>query len=121
MNSASPRTASFKSSSISPPVASLFGFFFVESSKWVVGALQLLSEAAEQQQRQQSSSRAEAAAEQQQLQKQQHSIIILDELSGVGVGGCGVHSLKSGAGWFGRRWGHLELLSPGNIGVQCLV
>ena len=30
---------------------------------------------------------------------------VLDELSGVGVGGCGVYSLKSGAGWFGRRCG----------------
>ena len=28
---------------------------------------------------------------------------VLDELSGVGVGGCGVYSLRSGAGWFGRR------------------
>ena len=32
--------------------------------------------------------------------------VVLDELSGVGVGGCGVYSLKSGAGWFGRGWGH---------------
>ena len=40
---------------------------------------------------------------------------LLDELSGVGVGGCGVYSLKSGAGWFGRRWGHLELLPPGSV------
>ena len=36
---------------------------------------------------------------------------LLDELSGVGVGGCGVYSLKSGAGWFGRRWGHLEVIA----------
>ena len=43
---------------------------------------------------------------------------VLDELSGVGVGGCGVYSLKSGAGWFGRRWRHLELLLPGNLGVE---
>ena len=43
---------------------------------------------------------------------------VLDELSGVGVGGCGVYSLKSGAGWFGRRWGHLELLPPGELGVE---
>ena len=27
---------------------------------------------------------------------------VVDELSGVGVGGCGVYSLRSGAGWFGR-------------------
>ena len=37
---------------------------------------------------------------------------VLDQLSGVGVGGCGVCSLKSGAGWFGRGWRHLELLPP---------
>ena len=43
---------------------------------------------------------------------------VLGELSGVGVGGCGVCSLKSGAGWFGRRWGHMELLPPGNLGVE---
>ena len=30
---------------------------------------------------------------------------VLNELSGVGVGGCGMYSLKSGAGWFDRRWG----------------
>ena len=29
---------------------------------------------------------------------------VLDELSGVGFGGCGMYSLKSGAGWFDRRW-----------------
>ena len=29
---------------------------------------------------------------------------VLDELSGVVVGVCGVYSLRSGAGWFGRRW-----------------
>ena len=28
---------------------------------------------------------------------------VLDELLGVGVCGCGVYSLKSGACWFGRR------------------
>ena len=43
---------------------------------------------------------------------------VLDELSGVGVGRCGVYSLRSGAGWFGRRWGHLELLPPGDLGVE---
>ena len=40
---------------------------------------------------------------------------VLDELSGVGGG---VYSLKSGAGWCGRRWGHLELLPLGNLGVE---
>ena len=43
---------------------------------------------------------------------------VLDELSGIGVGGCGVYSLKSGAGWFGRRWCHLEWLPPGDLGVE---
>ena len=43
---------------------------------------------------------------------------VLDELSGIGVGGCGVYSLKSGAGWFDRRWCHLELLPPGDLGVE---
>ena len=41
-----------------------------------------------------------------------------DELSGVGVGGYGVYSLISGAGWFGRMWCHLELLIPGEPGVE---
>ena len=41
-----------------------------------------------------------------------------DELSGVGVRGCGVYSLKSGVGWFDRRWGHLESLPPGEFGVE---
>ena len=40
-------------------------------------------------------------------------------MSGVGVGGCGVYSLRSGAGWFGRIWGHLDLLLPnGNLGLE---
>ena len=44
---------------------------------------------------------------------------VVDELSGVGVGGCAVYSLRSGAGWFGRRWGHLELLPPdGDLGLE---
>ena len=43
---------------------------------------------------------------------------VRDELSGVGVGGCGVYSSKSGAGWFHRRWGHLELLTPDDHGVE---
>ena len=34
------------------------------------------------------------------------------ELSGVGVAGCGVYARASGAAWFGRRWGHLDLLLP---------
>ena len=43
---------------------------------------------------------------------------VRDELSGVGAGGCGVYSYGSGAGWFHRRWGHLELLPPGDLGVE---
>ena len=50
---------------------------------------------------------------------------VVDELSGVGVGGCGVYSLRSGAGLFGRRWEHLELLPPDGIlawsAVSCLI
>ena len=46
---------------------------------------------------------------------------VLDELSGIGVGGCGVYSLRSGAGWFDRRLGHLELLplSEPGVALQC--
>ena len=40
---------------------------------------------------------------------------VLDELSGVGAV---FYSSRSGAGWFGRRWGHMELLPLGNIGVE---
>ena len=36
----------------------------------------------------------------------------------LGLVGCGVYSLRSGAGWFGRRWGHQELLPPGDLGVE---
>ena len=43
---------------------------------------------------------------------------VQDELSGVGAGGCGVYSSRSGAGWFHRKWGHLELLPPGDLGVE---
>ena len=43
---------------------------------------------------------------------------VLDELSGIGVGGCVVYSLRSGAGWFDRRWGHLELLPHSESGVE---
>ena len=28
------------------------------------------------------------------------------------------YSLSLVGGWFGRRWGHLELLPPGNLGVE---
>ena len=37
---------------------------------------------------------------------------VVDDLSGVGVGGCWVHSHRSGCGWFDHRWGHLDLLRP---------
>ena len=40
------------------------------------------------------------------------------ELSGVGVGGCGMYFLMSGAGWFDRKWRHLELLPPCELGVE---
>ena len=43
---------------------------------------------------------------------------VRNELSGVGVGGCGVYSSQSGVGWFHRRWGHLELLPPDDHGVE---
>ena len=44
---------------------------------------------------------------------------VVDELSGVGVGGCGEYSLRSEAGWFGRRWEHLDLSPPdGNFGLE---
>ena len=36
----------------------------------------------------------------------------MDASSGVGVAGCGVYAYVSGAAWFGRRWGHLDLLPP---------
>ena len=38
--------------------------------------------------------------------------LFVDELSGVGVAGCCVHAHASGAAWFGRKWGHLDLLPP---------
>ena len=38
--------------------------------------------------------------------------LVLDGFSGVGVAGCGVYAHASGAAWFGRRWGHLDLLPP---------
>ena len=38
--------------------------------------------------------------------------LVLDGFSGVGVAGCGVYAHESGAAWFGRQWGHLDLLPP---------
>ena len=35
---------------------------------------------------------------------------VVDDLSGIGAGGCGVYAHRSGSGWFGRRWGHLDVL-----------
>ena len=32
--------------------------------------------------------------------------------SGIGVAGRGVYAHASGAAWFGRMWGHLDLLPP---------
>ena len=36
----------------------------------------------------------------------------MDDCSGIGVAGCGVFAHASGAAWFGRIWGHLDLLPP---------
>ena len=38
--------------------------------------------------------------------------LVLDACSGIGVAGCGVYAHASGAAWFGRMWGHLDLLPP---------
>ena len=38
--------------------------------------------------------------------------LVLDGFSGIGSAGCGVYACCSGAAWFGRRWGHLDLLPP---------
>ena len=38
--------------------------------------------------------------------------LVLDGFSGVGVAGCSVYAHASGAAWFGRHWGHLDLLPP---------
>ena len=38
--------------------------------------------------------------------------LVLDSFSGVGFAGCGVYAHESGAAWFGRQWGHLDLLPP---------
>ena len=38
--------------------------------------------------------------------------LVVHEVSGVGVAGCGVYAHASGAAWFGRKWGHLDLLPP---------
>ena len=35
---------------------------------------------------------------------------VVEELSVVGCGGCGLYAHRSGLGWFGRRWGHPGLL-----------
>ena len=39
----------------------------------------------------------------------------------VGVAGCGVYAHASGAAWFGRKWGHLDLLPPlpDGVGEAC--
>ena len=38
--------------------------------------------------------------------------LVLDDCSGIGVAGCGVYAHASSAAWFGRMWGHLDLLPP---------
>ena len=43
--------------------------------------------------------------------------LVVHEVSGVGVAGCGVYA----PAWFSRRWGHLDLLPPlpGGAGEAC--
>ena len=36
--------------------------------------------------------------------------ILEDPFSGIGIAGCRVYAHVSGAAWFGRMWGHLDLL-----------
>ena len=38
--------------------------------------------------------------------------LVLDGFSGVGFAGCGVYARGSGAAWYGRQWGHLDLFPP---------
>ena len=38
--------------------------------------------------------------------------LVLHGSSSIGVAGCGVYAHASGAAWFGRLWGHLDLLPP---------
>ena len=44
--------------------------------------------------------------------------LVVDQVSGVGVAGCGVYDHASGSAWFGRKWGHLDLLPPLSDGVR---
>ena len=37
---------------------------------------------------------------------------VVEELSGIGAGGSGVYAHRSGSGWFGRKWRHVDLLPP---------
>ena len=47
--------------------------------------------------------------------------LVVHEVSGVGVAGCGVYAHASGSGWSGRKWGHLDLLPalPNGGGEVC--
>ena len=38
--------------------------------------------------------------------------LVVHEVSCLGVAGCGVYAHASGAAWFSRKWGHLDLLPP---------
>ena len=47
--------------------------------------------------------------------------LVVHEVSGVGVAGCGVYAHASGSVWSGRKWGHLDLLPalPNGGGEDC--
>ena len=44
--------------------------------------------------------------------------LVVGRDSVVGIAGCGVFAHASGSSWFGRRWGHLDLLPPLSDGVS---
>ena len=45
--------------------------------------------------------------------------LVTDDLTGIAAGGAWVFAHASGSCWFGRRWGHLDLMPrDGEIGVE---